>query len=216
VAEHTDRVRSAARAFGTVRRHATPRSVLIVTTATLLALTLTILLAGTTWLDQALRDAALNAVTPGAIQALRIANLAGDWKILLPATVLLIATLDRARRTWWIWVALMVAAPVMEWTLKHAIARPRPENTSFGFPSGHATAIAAYTGAVLALTAPAQRGVRTATWCAILSVMLLVGFARVVLRAHWPSDVAGGFALGLALSSLATMLATKVDARSAD
>jgi len=37
-----------------------------------------------------------------------------------------------------------------------------------------------------------------------------------VLRAHWPSDVAGGFALGLALSSLATMLATKVDARSAD
>jgi undecaprenyl-diphosphatase len=190
------------------------RSVLIVATATLLALTATILLTGTTWLDQAVRDTVLQAASPGSIQALRVANVAGEWKFLLPATVLLIALFDRARRTWWIWIALMVAAPLMEWSLKQAVARPRPENTSFGFPSGHATAIAAYTGAVLALTTTQKSGVRAAAWFAMLSLMLLVGLARIVLRAHWPSDVAAGFALGLALSSLATMLAAKLDAAS--
>ena len=190
----------------------TRRSVLIVTTATLLALTATILLIGTTWLDETIRETALHAATPASIQALRIVNVAGDWKFLLPATLLLIAAFDRARRTWWIWVALMVVAPLVEWSLKQAVARPRPENTSFGFPSGHATAIAAYTGAVLALTTTEKVTVRVGTWAAMLSLMLLVGLARIVLRAHWPSDVAAGFALGLALSSVATMLATRLDA----
>ena len=192
-------------------RTGTPRSVLTVATATLLALTATIFLTGTTWLDQTVRDTVLQAATPASIQALRIVNIAGEWKFLLPATLVLIAVFDRARRTWWIWIALMVAAPLMEWSLKHAVARPRPENASFGFPSGHATAIAAYAGAVLALTTTEKSGVRAATWLAMLSLMLLVGLARIVLRAHWPSDVAAGFALGLALSSLATMLATRLD-----
>jgi undecaprenyl-diphosphatase len=101
----------------------------------------------------------------------------------------------------------MISAPIMEWALKHVFARPRPENTSFSFPSGHSTAAAAFFGAVIylsgSLSPPWRRTVR------ILSgvMIVLVGLARVILRAHWPSDVLAGFALGLALASIASVLA---------
>jgi membrane-associated phospholipid phosphatase len=37
----------------------------------------------------------------------------------------------------------------------------------------------------------------------------LVGLARVILRAHWPSDVLAGIALGLALAAAAGLLAAR-------
>jgi membrane-associated phospholipid phosphatase len=38
-------------------------------------------------------------------------------------------------------------------------------------------------------------------------MIVLVALARVVLRAHWPSDSLGGIALGLALASAAAAIA---------
>jgi len=38
-------------------------------------------------------------------------------------------------------------------------------------------------------------------------VIVLVAAARVMLRAHWPSDALGGIALGLTLASAAALLA---------
>jgi membrane-associated phospholipid phosphatase len=35
---------------------------------------------------------------------------------------------------------------------------------------------------------------------------VLVCFARIILRAHWPVDTLAGIALGLALASLASVL----------
>jgi membrane-associated phospholipid phosphatase len=42
-----------------------------------------------------------------------------------------------------------------------------------------------------------------------IAMIVLVGVARIMLRAHWPSDVVGGFALGLALASAATVFASR-------
>jgi undecaprenyl-diphosphatase len=41
-----------------------------------------------------------------------------------------------------------------------------------------------------------------------VAMILLVGMARVILRAHWPSDVLAGIALGLALAAAAGWLAS--------
>ena len=186
-----------------------PHGVLVVAAAAFVVLALAVVLLGTVQADTAVRDYLLAAAAPDVVTIMRIVNVAGDWKFLLPATLGLLAVFDRARRTWWVWIVLMVVAPIAEGLLKIAIARPRPFGTAYGFPSGHATAAAAFFGAWLYLAEDLRpRGRRLLRVVAVIS-MLAVGVARVMLRAHWPSDVLGGLALGLALASAAAIIATR-------
>jgi undecaprenyl-diphosphatase len=103
----------------------------------------------------------------------------------------------------------MVMAPTLEWTFKQLVARPRPEALSLGFPSGHSTAAAAFFGAVMFLAGALPP--RLCAWVRALAMLMivLVGMARVILRAHWPSDVLAGIALGLALAAAAGLLASR-------
>jgi len=183
-------------------------AVLVVALSAFVVLALAALLVGTKTVDTLIREQLLAVATPGVIAVMRVINVLGDWKFLLPATLLLLAVFDDARRTWWVWIALMVIAPLAEGALKIAVGRPRPEGAAYGFPSGHATAAAAYFGALLYLSERLRPGVRTAVRVLAVVAMVLVGVARVMLRAHWPSDVVGGFALGLALASAAALLAS--------
>jgi len=183
-----------------------PRAVLAVAGACFLAVTAAVVALGSFPADAAVRDALLGLATPGLLRALHVVNLAGSWQVLLPGTLLLFVVFPRARTRWWLWPALMVAAPLAEWSLKHVVARQRPENVSLSFPSGHSTAAAAFFGAVMYLA-----GSLPPRLCGPVRVLagvmiVLVGLARVMLRAHWPSDVLAGFALGLVLASLAVLL----------
>ncbi|HYE89365.1 MAG TPA: phosphatase PAP2 family protein [Terriglobales bacterium] len=194
---------------------AAPRAHLAVALAAFVAVAAAALLLGTDGVDTTVRLRLLDAASADVMTVMRIVNVAGNWKFLLPATLLLLVVFDRARRTWWVWVALMVAAPLAEGLLKVAIGRARPESPAYGFPSGHATAAAAYFGAVLYLARELRPPRRALVRAAAIAVMVLVGIARVMLRAHWPSDVVAGLALGLCLASAATVLAARVDARTA-
>lgn len=81
-----------------------------------------------------------------------------------------------------------------------ATARPhklrKPKTSSF--PSGHASA------GVFAATLIANRGSRYG-W-AWYSLGILIGWSRVHVKIHHPSDVVGGFAVGWALGRLALRL----------
>src|SRR5204863_2146208 len=85
---------------------------------------------------------------PALVAVMHWINYAGNWRVLVPAAPLLLL-FPRARRHWWVWLTVIVAAPVFESLLKPVIGRPRPESAAFGFPSGHATAAAAYFGALI-------------------------------------------------------------------
>jgi len=190
------------------RAHRLPHGVLVVALTTLVVLALAAVLVGTIGADLMIRSRVLAVASPGVVAVMRVVNVIGDWRFLLPASLLLLAVFDHARRTWWVWIALMVAAPLAEGILKITVGRPRPEAASYGFPSGHATAVAAYFGAVLYLSESLRPGTRRAVRVLAVVTMLLVGVARIMLRAHWPSDVLGGYALGLALASAATVVAS--------
>jgi membrane-associated phospholipid phosphatase len=157
--------------------------------------------------DAAARGWVLGFGSPWVVQAARVVNHLGSWQVLLPLTLVLFVVFPNARRRWWIWLALMIAAPVAEGLLKIVIGRARPEEASMGFPSGHATAAAAFFGAVIYLAAGLPRTSRIVVRTASLVLVVLVALARIILRAHWPVDTLAGIALGLALASLATLLA---------
>jgi undecaprenyl-diphosphatase len=193
-----------------------PRAVLAVLGAFFVALTGAVALIGVLPADAALREALLGYATPSLVEAMRIVNYGGDWRFLLPASLLLFALLPRARERWWVWIALMLAAPSAEGLLKIVIGRPRPEDAASGFPSGHAAAAAAFFGAVLYLAGALPPTLRRLVRTLAVAGMILVGLARVILRAHWPSDVLGGLTLGLALAAIAALLASldhKIDHR---
>jgi membrane-associated phospholipid phosphatase len=186
-----------------------PRSVLVVAGACFVALAASAMLLGAVSADSALREAILRLASPRILSAMRLVNRAGDWRALAPGLVVLLLVFAEARRRWWIWSALMVSAPIMEWTFKHLVGRTRPEDLSFGFPSGHSTAAAAFYGAVIFLADTLPPRVCGAVRVLAVVMIALVGFARVLLRAHWPSDVLGGIALGLALASIAGLIASR-------
>jgi undecaprenyl-diphosphatase len=188
------------------------RGLLAVAAACFVAVTAAVATLGVFPPDDTVREAVLSLATPAVVDVMRVANAAGDWRLLLPGTLALFVVFRRARERWWVWAALMAAAPIMEWTVKQLVGRPRPENTSLGFPSGHATAAAAFFGAVILLAEALPP--RACAWVRGLAVaaIVLVGLARVVLRAHWPSDVVAGIALGLALAAGAGLLAARATA----
>ncbi|MBI3625182.1 MAG: phosphatase PAP2 family protein [Candidatus Rokubacteria bacterium] len=172
-----------------------------------LALALFVHLGG--WLpgERALEEAVVGRASPAVISIFQAFNYLGDKRILLPATLLLLwsAPAD-ARRRWWLWAGVMVAAPVLEGLGKEVIGRLRPMGNAYGFPSGHATAASAFffLAAYLIGKRLDRSGSRvTLLWIAAATLIALVAVARIVLQAHWPGDTLGGAALGLACVSLA-------------
>jgi membrane-associated phospholipid phosphatase len=190
-----------------VRRILHPRGMLILTTACFVAMTLAAILGGAHAADAGARDSLLALNTPVVVAVMRMITLLGHAWFLVPALAVLLAAVAEARARWWVWVGVMLLAPIAETVLKALIGRPRPFDASFGFPSGHATAAATFFGAVIYLAGNVSPPART--WVRVLAglAIVLVGLSRVMLRAHWPSDVIGGVALGLALASAAALLA---------
>ena len=73
------------------------------------------------------------------------------------------------------------------------------------FPSGHTTSATIFAGACLWAMAPRLHTSRTrALACsAAVAYAVLVGWSRVWLGVHWPSDVLGGWTFGVAWVALA-------------
>lgn len=182
------------------------RAVLIVSGGAFLALAVTVSLVGALPGDAWTREALLSWASPAFVAMMRVANHAGSWPVLVPAALLLLFLAPRLRGAWWVWLPVFVLAPLIEGGAKFLVGRTRPEGPAYGFPSGHAAAAAVYFGAVWYAAADLPPRLRYAARTAAVIVIALVALARVILRAHWPSDALGGIALGVACASGAAFI----------
>jgi membrane-associated phospholipid phosphatase len=102
--------------------------------------------------------------------------------------------------------------------LKHNFKRNRPpeglqEYTGFGFPSGHAMISLAFYGVLIYLvwTSGLHNGWRWVLTCLLTAFALLIGFSRIYLKVHYPTDVLAGFAVGLLWLLLSIYLLEKAE-----
>ncbi|HXM94917.1 MAG TPA: phosphatase PAP2 family protein [Candidatus Dormibacteraeota bacterium] len=89
--------------------------------------------------------------------------------------------------------------------LKHAFHRARPEPyfgtapSSYGFPSGHALGSMCFYGALAAILSAQTRNrrARLGIWTMAAVLIAMIGFSRVYLGVHYPSDVIAGYCAGV-------------------
>jgi membrane-associated phospholipid phosphatase len=159
-----------------------------------------------------------------------VVDLAGDhqyWTVAISALAVVLRLRWRPRvggGLRGVAAAFLVAAALVsvDQELKDVTKSGRPEaadgievhetSGSYGFPSGHTFTVAVALGTAAALAGRrVSRGERAA-WVALAVLgAAAAGSARIILGAHWPSDVLGGLALGAAGVGLCLATAEMVE-----
>ena len=158
-------------------------------------------------LDRAVSDALVVTGRGADVDVLRVLTATGlvvaRVVVLLPLVVWL-AVLRRWQLVGFLVVAGIGISPVNR-LLKDAFDRRRPsyEGTidvgGLSFPSGHSSGGAALAALLVVLAWPVLVGVWRRVWIGIAIVgVVVVGFTRIALGAHYLSDVVAGFGFGVA------------------
>jgi undecaprenyl-diphosphatase len=159
--------------------------------------------------DLAIRSTVRSVETPTVTGVMWASSVYGAPVRLVPLGVVAAAVfLLRGWRRGAVLVLVTLAGTmVLDLGLKTLFARVRPEAiyeyyptpSSFSFPSGHAlVAVCFFGGIAVLLTHRLENRVAQAlVWLAALAVIFLIGVSRIYLGVHYPTDVIGGFAVGV-------------------
>src|SRR5918998_3051078 len=140
-------------------------------------------------------------------EPMRLATALGYYYVVVP--LLALAVFVFYRRGWRLSAVLLVVSTggsvVLTTVLKGVFQRARPElfdsgyqASFYSFPSGHATVAVGFYGMLTVILAYRLRGV--ARWavaaCGVV-VVLLIGFSRLYLGVHYPTDIVAGYLAAL-------------------
>jgi undecaprenyl-diphosphatase len=144
--------------------------------------------------------------------------------LLVTAAVVLYLWLDRTYHAMWLVLGAAVGGQLLSAVLKAVFARPRPDVVPHltpaafsSFPSGHSVSAAAVylTLALLLARLTDRTRLRLYVLSVAALVTLLVGFSRVYLGVHYPTDVLAGWAAGSAWAACCWLLAGFLQRRGA-
>jgi len=137
-----------------------------------------------------------------------ITNL-GNWHIIFLGIILSSIVLILLKK-WQHLLTLLISTAVGElliWVMKNLFKRPRPEllnvltpENSFSFPSSHSFVAISFYGLITYFIFRTVKSKRLRILTAVSGTVLIsmIGFSRIYLGAHFPSDVLAGYAAGLA------------------
>jgi len=145
--------------------------------------------------------------------AMRGVTLLGNDSGLIPLIALGTGLLWLTSRRWALVLPLLMAGTgALQLLAKWAVDRPRPNLAPWGYPSGHVLSLVVLFGLMTYLlgTSGIKRQWRCLGSAGCAATVFTVAFSRLYLDAHWMSDVAGGFMLGLAYLLLTIWLVETV------
>jgi membrane-associated phospholipid phosphatase len=110
------------------------------------------------------------------------------------------------RKNYWgaiFYIIAVAGGGLLNLGLKHWFGRIRPEDSliveqGFSYPSGHAMGSLIYYGFLgyLVVRSRRRRPIKVFLGIAFVSIILLIGFSRIYLGVHYPSDILAGFSAG--------------------
>ncbi|KNF08058.1 phosphatidic acid phosphatase domain-containing protein, PAP2 family [Gottschalkia purinilytica] len=145
-------------------------------------------------------------ISPYMKEFMKVISFLGSAKFYIILCILMIAFFIK-RKTYMNIVALLsgvLGSFLLNLILKNYYGRIRPEayflvnETGFSFPSAHSmVAISSY--GILAYLLMRNRtwnNKKKLLWILTGLLIILIGFSRVYLGVHWPTDIIGGFGAG--------------------
>jgi undecaprenyl-diphosphatase len=141
-----------------------------------------------------------------AFSVITNAGTVGVWTVVAIVTVWLWLKGDRFLSA--AWLATNFGGAAVLWVLKSTVHRTRPQYAaeylhghSYSFPSGHtmfSTICYTLLAFVISTLARWPRRRRVMLYLTSTALVLLIAFSRIYLGVHYPSDVLGGMAAGIA------------------
>lgn len=151
-----------------------------------------------------------------------ITNL-GNWPVIMFGTIgLLLLFWHRGARDYvQLTLITMTGAGILDGTLKLAFHRLRPDPffgtrpTTYSFPSGHALISLCFYGLIAGMLSLRLQKAwqRVAVWTVAVLLVVLIGFSRIYLGVHWPSDVLAGYAAAFIWMGAIRHLAARLEKR---
>jgi undecaprenyl-diphosphatase len=152
--------------------------------------------------DLTIRTWVHGLASPAMTSVMQALSFTGSWVLGLAFAVSLIAFLKLRWRRAATWLSItMTGALVLDLALKFAFHRPRPipffgpAPRTWSFPSGHALFSFCFYGVLASLIIDRTQSLaaRIAIWFAAAILIAGIGFSRIYLGVHYPSDVLAGY-----------------------
>jgi membrane-associated phospholipid phosphatase len=166
--------------------------------------------------DAFVRNAVHQVATPGLTHLMQAFSLLGSIAVMTALILLAICGLiyfHHARAAALLAIT-MLGAGGLDMGLKHSFHRVRPvaffgtSPSSYSFPSGHALASLCFYGALAVILSERARGqtAKTCIWIVAALLIVIIGFSRIYLGVHYPSDVIAGYSVAAAWVGMVVFL----------
>jgi undecaprenyl-diphosphatase len=153
--------------------------------------------------DAFVRTAVHQLATPGLTRLMQVFSFLGSVAAVtaMCLVAICVSLYFRRTRTAALLTITMLGVAALDVALKHAFHRPRPvaffgaTPSSYSFPSGHALGSLCFYGILAAILAARARGrgAKFCIWMAAVVLVGMIGFSRIYLGVHYPSDVIAGY-----------------------
>jgi undecaprenyl-diphosphatase len=133
-----------------------------------------------------------------------VTNFGAVYLMLISITMVFFLIWEKHKHEALVLAIILIMGLVINIFLKQIIQRPRPGimplvvETSYSFPSGHAMNSTVFYLAIAFYTYhfTRKRKLSMLVTFGVIILLLLIGFSRVYLGVHYPSDVVAGYVVG--------------------